>query len=64
MDVENSLYQAAKEFNITLFTVSHRHQIFKHHDFILRFDDDGGWSFKKYVEEEEKHHDVKEYTNE
>ena len=32
------LYNNAKEFGITLFTVSHRQTLFKHHDYIIRFD--------------------------
>ena len=32
VDVENSLYEACKERRITLITVSHRHEIAKHHD--------------------------------
>lgn len=52
MDVESALYERIKEAGVTLFTVSHRHSIFKHHNYILKFDDEGGWVFKKYVESE------------
>lgn len=38
-----------------MFTVSHRHSIFHHYDYILRCDDDSNWTFKEYVEEDEKH---------
>lgn len=65
LDVENTLYTTAKEYDITLFTVSHRPNLFKHHDYILRFDDELGWTFKKYIEANEKPLvEVEEMTNE
>eukprot|EP00331_Platyophrya_macrostoma_P025673 CAMPEP_0176441468 /NCGR_PEP_ID=MMETSP0127-20121128/21214_1 /TAXON_ID=938130 /ORGANISM="Platyophrya macrostoma, Strain WH" /LENGTH=645 /DNA_ID=CAMNT_0017826249 /DNA_START=246 /DNA_END=2183 /DNA_ORIENTATION=- len=47
MDVEAMLYNNAKNHGITLFTVSHRQTLFKHHDYIIKFDGEGNWSFDK-----------------
>lgn len=47
MDVEATLYQTAKMLGITLFTVSHRPSLFKHHDYMIQFDGEQGWTFKK-----------------
>lgn len=47
IDVEASLYTKAKELNITLFTVSHRVSLFKFHEYILKLDGLGGWTFSK-----------------
>lgn len=38
MDVESNLYTLCKSRGITLFTVSHRTSLFKHHNYLLRFD--------------------------
>jgi len=38
MDVEAEMYTHCKELGITLFTVSHRHSLFKFHEYILKFD--------------------------
>ncbi len=35
---------------ITLFTVSHRSSLFKHHDYIIKFDGEGGWSWEKFAD--------------
>ncbi|RKP35248.1 P-loop containing nucleoside triphosphate hydrolase protein, partial [Dimargaris cristalligena] len=45
VDVEGIMYNHAKRVGITLFTVSHRTSLFKYHDFLLRFDGEGGYSF-------------------
>ena len=42
-DVEASLYIHCKELGITLLTVSHRHALFRFHDY--RFDFDGEVAF-------------------
>lgn len=47
VDVEAALYTSAKERGITLLTVSHRATLFRFHDYMLRFDGEGGWSFGK-----------------
>eukprot|EP01017_Pseudomicrothorax_dubius_P039005 TRINITY_DN592_c0_g3_i6.p1 TRINITY_DN592_c0_g3~~TRINITY_DN592_c0_g3_i6.p1 ORF type:complete len:662 (-),score=198.19 TRINITY_DN592_c0_g3_i6:121-2106(-) len=49
VDVEHILYTHCKETGITLFTVSHRHTLFKFHDFRLKFDGEGNWSFEKLI---------------
>ena len=38
MDVEAAMYTHCRELGITLFTVSHRHSLFKFHEYILKFD--------------------------
>lgn len=47
MDIEDLLYTYCNELGITLFTISHRPSLFKHHDYVLRFDGEGGWSFNQ-----------------
>lgn len=44
-DVEDAVYQAATQLGITLFTVSHRIYLARHHHHVLAFDGEGGWSF-------------------
>lgn len=38
LDIEDILYSHCKKLKISLFTVSHRKSLYKHHDHILRFD--------------------------
>lgn len=45
VDVEGSMYDYCKERGITLFTVSHRKSLWKHHEFYLQFDGRGGYEF-------------------
>ncbi len=52
MDVEAELYNKAKELKITLFTVSHRSSLFKHHEVMVTFDGNGGYSIKDLVHKE------------
>lgn len=47
IDVEDSIYSYCKDANITLFTVSHRKSLWKHHEHLLRMDGRGGYEFKK-----------------
>lgn len=47
LDIEKIAYDQCKKLEITLFTVSHRLSLYQFHDFILRFDGEGGWSFEK-----------------
>jgi ATP-binding cassette subfamily D (ALD) protein 3 len=44
-DVEAKIYQRCKESGITIFTVGHRPQLKHHHDYMLRFDGEGGWEW-------------------
>lgn len=44
VDVEAKLYNKAKELQITLFTVSHRQTLFKFHEYMIKFDGEGGYT--------------------
>jgi len=47
-EVEDRIYQSARALGITLFTVSHRQYLKKHHDFLLTIEGkDGIWNFQK-----------------
>ena len=47
VDVEGIMYRHAKQLNITLFTVSHRPSLFQFHEYLLKFDGQGGYDFMK-----------------
>ena len=47
-EVEDKIYETCREMGITLFTVSHRKYLRKHHDYELNFVGRGGkWTLKK-----------------
>ncbi|XP_028166715.1 ATP-binding cassette sub-family D member 3-like [Ostrinia furnacalis] len=46
VDVEGQMYQYCREMGITLFTVSHRKSLWKHHDHYLQMDGRGGYVFE------------------
>lgn len=46
VDVEDSMYRYCKQENITLFTVSHRRSLWKHHEYYLHMDGRGSYEFK------------------
>ncbi|XP_063416556.1 ATP-binding cassette sub-family D member 3-like [Mytilus trossulus] len=46
VDVEGFIYQYCREVGITLFTVSHRKSLWKHHEFYLQMDGRGAYEFK------------------
>jgi len=47
-EVEGKIYETCKALGITLFTVSHRPQLKRYHDFILRFEGNNGkWEWKQ-----------------
>lgn len=46
VDVEGFIYSHCKEKQITLFTVSHRKSLWKHHEYVLRFDGRGAYEYK------------------
>ncbi|KAL4710471.1 hypothetical protein ACJJTC_008873 [Scirpophaga incertulas] len=45
VDVEGQMYQYCRERGISLFTVSHRKSLWKHHDHYLQMDGRGGFVF-------------------
>ncbi|KAG9397912.1 ATP-binding cassette sub- D member 3 [Aphanomyces cochlioides] len=47
VDVEGLMYAYCKQQGITLFTVSHRHSLWKYHEYVLQFDGRGEYSFRK-----------------
>ena len=53
IDVEGLMYRRAKELGITLFTVSHRPSLFPYHEYLLRFDGQGGYEFMKMSTEQQ-----------
>jgi len=46
VDVEGLMYQYCRQVGITLFTVSHRRSLWKHHEFYLHMDGRGNYEFK------------------
>ncbi|XP_012226570.1 ATP-binding cassette sub-family D member 3 [Linepithema humile] len=46
VDVEDSMYTYCKQENITLFTVSHRRSLWKHHEYYLHMDGRGTYEYK------------------
>ncbi|XP_059145104.1 ATP-binding cassette sub-family D member 3-like [Physella acuta] len=51
VDVEGYMYQHSREVGITLFTVSHRKSLWKHHEYYLKMDGRGYYEFKPITEE-------------
>ncbi|XP_014349741.1 ATP-binding cassette sub-family D member 3a isoform X2 [Latimeria chalumnae] len=51
VDVEDYIYSHCRKVGITLFTVSHRKSLWKHHEFYLHMDGRGKYDFKKITEE-------------
>jgi ABC-type transport system involved in cytochrome bd biosynthesis fused ATPase/permease subunit len=49
VDVEGIMYTHAKQLGITLFTVSHRQSLFKYHEYLLKFDGEGGYEYASYM---------------
>jgi ABC-type uncharacterized transport system fused permease/ATPase subunit len=45
--MEAVLYKEMIAAGITLVTVSHRHALWAHHDYVLQFDGQGGYSFTR-----------------
>ena len=50
VDIEGVMYNHARKVGVTLFTVSHRQSLLKHHDYVLRFDGEGGYTFTKMTD--------------
>ncbi|XP_053529645.1 ATP-binding cassette sub-family D member 3 isoform X2 [Ictalurus punctatus] len=51
VDVEDYIYSHCRKVGITLFTVSHRKSLWKHHEFYLHMDGRGGYEFKRITED-------------
>ncbi|KAI8367684.1 ABC transporter transmembrane region 2-domain-containing protein [Radiomyces spectabilis] len=47
VDIEAIMYEHARKLGITLFTVSHRTSLVRHHEYLLRFDGEGHYEFKE-----------------
>ncbi|KAG0173816.1 ATP-binding cassette sub- D member 3 [Apophysomyces sp. BC1034] len=47
VDIEAIMYEHAREVGITLFTVSHRTSLVRHHEYLLRFDGEGHYEFRE-----------------
>uniref|UniRef100_A0A3P8VJS8 ATP-binding cassette sub-family D member 3 n=1 Tax=Cynoglossus semilaevis TaxID=244447 RepID=A0A3P8VJS8_CYNSE len=51
VDVEDYIYSHCRKVGITLFTVSHRKSLWKHHKYYLHMDGRGNYEFKPITEE-------------
>lgn len=51
-DVEDALYQTAASMGMSLFTISHSKEVWKHHSHVLRFDGRGGYQFRELSDRE------------
>ena len=52
VDVEGQLYERCRALGITLFSVSHRKSLWRHHEVLLRFDGSGGYEFRPLTPED------------
>ncbi|KAF9330980.1 ATP-binding cassette sub- D member 3 [Podila minutissima] len=52
IDVEGIMYEHARQAGITLFTVSHRSSLIRYHEYLLRFDGEGHYQFRKLGSED------------
>jgi len=50
-DIEAIMYNHSKELGITLITVTHRPSLWKYHEYLLKFDGSGNWSFEEMIHE-------------
>jgi len=53
VDIEAKLYSHCRSIGCTMLTVSHRQSLFAHHDYLLRFNESGGWTFEKLIHDED-----------
>ncbi|KAI6227674.1 ATP-binding cassette sub-family D member 3 [Aphelenchoides fujianensis] len=54
VDVEGAMYKRCRELNITLFTVSHRKSLWKHHEYFLQMDGRGAYEFAEITDNVEQ----------
>ncbi|KAF9113859.1 ATP-binding cassette sub- D member 3 [Mortierella sp. AM989] len=52
IDIEGIMYEHARQSGITLFTVSHRPSLIRYHEYLLRFDGEGNYQFRKLGKED------------
>lgn len=52
-DVEQFIYDHARELDMTLITVSHKDSLRKYHDYLLSLDGEGNWDLRPMTELEE-----------
>jgi len=50
VDVEGFMYEKCRQLGITLFTVSHRKSLWKHHEFYLYMDGRGSYTYKPIID--------------
>ncbi|KAI8643906.1 ABC transporter transmembrane region 2-domain-containing protein [Parasitella parasitica] len=53
VDIEAIMYEHARKVGITLFTVSHRTSLIRHHEYLLRFDGEGHYEFREMDPEDQ-----------
>ena len=63
VDVEGMMYEYAQSIGITLFTISHRTSLFRHHQYLLRFDGEGGYVFEKMSQDSNDKSDPFKFGN-
>lgn len=54
-EVEDTIYMSCRKLGITIFTVSHRPNLARHHEIVLRFEGrNGAWSVKNVSDDDKK----------
>ncbi|ORC84782.1 70 kDa peroxisomal membrane protein [Trypanosoma theileri] len=53
LEVEEQLYSMCRQLGISLITIAHRRSVWRHHNWILRFDGEGGFMFSPISFEED-----------